>query len=77
MIGNKKGNLETESNRSRRKSYAGKLIQQRTWRMAEGDGESDLFIVLGARESRVQGEGADRMTQLAKETSTGYVGLDK
>jgi RNA-directed DNA polymerase len=39
--------------------------------------DSDSFIVLRGRESRLQGEGMDRNTQLAKETYTGHVGLDK
>jgi hypothetical protein len=33
--------------------------------------ESDQFIVLGERESRSQGEGADTITKLAKERLTG------
>ncbi len=45
--------------------------------MAEGNGESDPFIVLRVRESRVHGKGADKVTQPAKETSTEYVGSDK
>lgn len=34
-------------------------------------------IVLGARESRVQGEGPDGSTQPAKETHAGHVGLEQ
>ena len=34
-------------------------------------------IVLGARESRVHGEGPDGSTQLAKETHAGHVGLEQ
>lgn len=39
--------------------------------------DSDSFIVLRDRESRLQGEGMDRNTQLAKETYTRRVGLEK
>ena len=38
--------------------------------------ESDPPRVLGERESRLQGEGADGVTQSAQETSTGHVGLE-
>ncbi|WP_205700023.1 group II intron reverse transcriptase/maturase [Cohnella luojiensis] len=38
--------------------------------------DSDPFIVLGRRESRLQGEGMDRNTQLAKETRAGHVGSE-
>lgn len=77
ILRHKRGNPETELGRSLSISYTGKFIQQKTWRMAESNGESDPFIVLRARESRVHGKGTDKVTQLAKETSTGYVGLDK
>lgn len=39
--------------------------------------DSDSFIVLGGRESRPQGEGMNRNTQPAKETSAGQVGLEQ
>lgn len=39
--------------------------------------DSDPFIVLGGRESRPQGEGMDKNTQPAKETSAGHVGSEK
>lgn len=39
--------------------------------------DSDSFIVLRDRESRLQGEGMDRNTQLAKDTYTRRVGLEK
>ena len=38
--------------------------------------ESDQLIVLGERESRLQGEGADVNTKPAKETLTGHDGPD-
>jgi len=38
--------------------------------------ESDPLILLGERESRFHGEGADGVTQSAQETSTGHVGLE-
>ena len=38
--------------------------------------ESDQLIVLGKRESRLQGEGADVDTKPAKETLTGHEGPD-
>ena len=38
--------------------------------------ESDPLIILGERESRLHGEGADGVTQSAQETSTGHVGLE-
>ena len=77
ILRHKKGNLETKLGRSPSIFYAGKSLQQQNWRMTDGDGESDLLIVLRLRESRVHGEGADKVTQLAKETFTRYVGLDK
>lgn len=39
--------------------------------------DSDSFIVLRSRESRLHGEGMDRNMQPAKETSTGHVGSEK
>lgn len=39
--------------------------------------DSDPFIVLRGRESRPQGEGMDKNTQPAKETSAGHVGSEK
>ena len=45
-----------------------------TTRLPTVDGESDHFIVVGERESRLQGEGTDSYTQLAKETYAGQVG---
>ena len=38
--------------------------------------ESDQLIVLGERESRLQGEGADVDTKPAKETLTEHEGTD-
>jgi len=38
--------------------------------------ESDPPRVLGERESRLRGEGADGVTESAQETSTGHVGLE-
>ena len=38
-------------------------------------GESDWLIVLRARESRVHGEGASKVTQPTKETSIRHAGL--
>ncbi len=77
ILRRKKGNPETSLGLSLSIPYAGKLVQRKNRRMAEGNGESDPLIVLRARESRVHGKGADKVTQLAKETSTGYVGSDK
>ena len=77
ILRHNKGNLETELGRSLSVFFAGKLIQRKNRRIANGNGESDPFIVLRARESRVHGKGADKVTQLAKETSTGYAGSDK
>lgn len=39
--------------------------------------DSDPFIVLRGRESRPHGEGMDKNTNLAKETSAGHVGLEQ
>ena len=39
-------------------------------------GKSDWPIVLGARESRVHGEGASRGTESTEETSAGHEGLE-
>ncbi|WP_438348009.1 hypothetical protein ACP8HI_20490 [Paenibacillus sp. FA6] len=38
--------------------------------------ESDLFIVLRDRESRLHGEGIDKNMKLVKETYAGHVGLE-
>ena len=53
----------------------GEAILTETGGRPEADGESDRLIVLRARESRVHGEGAGKVTQPAKGTSSRHEGL--
>jgi hypothetical protein len=66
-----RGNPETELGRHLRRARQVGLTTEKGEGSKVGEA-SDRLIVLGARESRVHGEGVGRVTELAKETSPGH-----